>query len=195
GLAPTIVEQLLEIVRAIHDNGTTIILVEQSVNLALRLAQRALFMEKGEVRFSGPTAELLERKDILRSVFLKGAGSANGNGSGNGDSNGGGNGQKKPRVSARVRNRQADELLLKPPVLQTYGLTKRYGGVTAVNGVDLTVHEGQILGLIGPNGAGKTTIFDLICGFQSLDGGQFHILGHDVTRWTADRSAAAGLGR
>ena len=53
GLAPTIVEQLLGIVRAIHDQGCTIILVEQSVNVALTVATRAYFMEKGEVRFRG----------------------------------------------------------------------------------------------------------------------------------------------
>jgi len=70
GLAPTIVEQLLEIVRAIHRQGCTIILVEQSVNVALTIAERAYFMEKGEVRFSGPTEELLERGDLVRSVFL-----------------------------------------------------------------------------------------------------------------------------
>ena len=56
GLAPVIVEQLLEIVRAIHDNGTTIVVVEQSVNVAITLAERAVFLEKGEVRFDGPTA-------------------------------------------------------------------------------------------------------------------------------------------
>ena len=61
------------IVREIHAHGTTIILVEQSVNVALTLAERAVFMEKGEVRFPGPTAELLERPDVLRSVFLEGA--------------------------------------------------------------------------------------------------------------------------
>ncbi len=59
GLAPTIVEQLLDIVRQIHAQGCTIILVEQSVNVALTIASRAYFMEKGEVRFSGPTSELL----------------------------------------------------------------------------------------------------------------------------------------
>src|SRR5438445_12207264 len=73
GLAPTIVEQLLDIVRQIHEQGCTIILVEQSVNVALTVASRAYFMEKGEVRFSGPTQELLARGDILRSVFLQGA--------------------------------------------------------------------------------------------------------------------------
>src|SRR5438309_8991741 len=78
GLAPTIVEMLLNMVRAIHEQGCTIILVEQSVNVALTVAGRAYFMEKGEVRFQGPTEELLERGDILRSVFLQGSKSANG---------------------------------------------------------------------------------------------------------------------
>ena len=74
GLAPVIVEQLLPIVEAIRQQGTTIILVEQSVNLALTMAETAFFMEKGEIKFHGPTAELLDRPDVLRSVFLEGAG-------------------------------------------------------------------------------------------------------------------------
>jgi branched-chain amino acid transport system ATP-binding protein len=74
GLAPIVVEELLGVVRRIHDEGTAVILVEQSVNVALTVAHRALFMEKGEIRFSGPTAELLHRDDILRAVFLSGAG-------------------------------------------------------------------------------------------------------------------------
>jgi ABC-type branched-subunit amino acid transport system ATPase component len=73
GLAPTIVGQLLEVVREIHRRGTTLVIVEQSVNVALNLAERAVFMEKGQVRFTGPTADLLERPDILRSVFIAGA--------------------------------------------------------------------------------------------------------------------------
>jgi len=73
GLAPTIVGQLFDVVQGIHDAGVTVVLVEQSVNLALNLAKRAVFMEKGEVRFEGPTAELLDRPDILRSVFIAGA--------------------------------------------------------------------------------------------------------------------------
>ena len=76
GLAPVVVEQLLPIVRRIRDAGTTVILVEQSVNVALTMADTAYFMEKGEIRFHGPTAELLERPDVLRSVFLEGAASA-----------------------------------------------------------------------------------------------------------------------
>ncbi len=75
GLAPAVVEQLLPMVHEISAAGTTIILVEQSVNLALTLAETAYFMEKGEIRFHGATAELLDRPDILRSVFLEGAAS------------------------------------------------------------------------------------------------------------------------
>src|SRR5205823_5503348 len=78
GLAPTVVEQLLDIVRAIAELGTTIVLVEQSVNLALTVARRAVFMEKGEVKFSGSTTELMRRPDILRSVYLKGSAAAAG---------------------------------------------------------------------------------------------------------------------
>jgi branched-chain amino acid transport system ATP-binding protein len=73
GLAPAVVQELLDAVRGINASGTAVVLVEQSVNVALTLAERAYFMEKGEVRFSGPTSELLERSDLLRSVFLEGA--------------------------------------------------------------------------------------------------------------------------
>jgi branched-chain amino acid transport system ATP-binding protein len=73
GLAPLVVQQLLEIVKDIHKRGTTIILVEQSVNVALTVAEHAYFMEKGQIRYDGPTSELLKRTDILRSVFLEGA--------------------------------------------------------------------------------------------------------------------------
>lgn len=73
GLAPAVVADLLDLVRIIHANGTTIVIVEQSVNVALSVAQRAIFMEKGEVRFDGDASELRDRSDLLRSVFLHGA--------------------------------------------------------------------------------------------------------------------------
>jgi ABC-type branched-subunit amino acid transport system ATPase component/sugar phosphate permease len=72
GLAPMTVDRLLETVRRVNAEGTTVILVEQSVNRAMSLARRAFFIERGEIRFDGPTAELLERPDLLRPVFLTG---------------------------------------------------------------------------------------------------------------------------
>jgi ABC-type branched-subunit amino acid transport system ATPase component len=70
GLAPVIVGELLEIVERIHQSGVTVVLVEQSLNIACKLCERAVFLEKGEVRFEGRTADLLERDDIARAVFL-----------------------------------------------------------------------------------------------------------------------------
>ena len=76
GLAPVIVGQLLDMVRRINEGGTAVVLVEQSVNIALSLVDHAYFMEKGEMRFDGPAAELLARDDLLRAVFLEGASKA-----------------------------------------------------------------------------------------------------------------------
>jgi X-X-X-Leu-X-X-Gly heptad repeat protein len=73
GLAPVIVGQLLEMVRAINNEGSAVVLVEQSVNIALNLVDHAYFMEKGEMRFDGKASDLLARTDLLRAVFLRGA--------------------------------------------------------------------------------------------------------------------------
>ncbi|HWC36377.1 MAG TPA: MFS transporter [Mycobacteriales bacterium] len=73
GLAPVIVGQLLEMVKRINANGTAVVLVEQSVNIALNLVDHAFFMEKGEMKFDGRSADLLARDDLLRAVFLHGA--------------------------------------------------------------------------------------------------------------------------
>ncbi len=72
GLAPVAVEQLLGRITSLRERGLTIVIVEQSVNVALSVADRAVFMEKGRVRFDGPAADLFERGDLLRAVFLGG---------------------------------------------------------------------------------------------------------------------------
>jgi ABC-type branched-subunit amino acid transport system ATPase component/sugar phosphate permease len=74
GLAPVVVGHLLDLVRRVNAEGTAVVLVEQSVNVALSLVDHAYFMEKGEIRFDGPAADLLDRTDLLRAVFLDGAG-------------------------------------------------------------------------------------------------------------------------
>ena len=73
GLAPLIVQQLVKIVHDINRQGVSIILVEQSANLALSITDHAYFIEKGQIRFDGSSRELLERDDLLRSVFLAAA--------------------------------------------------------------------------------------------------------------------------
>jgi len=180
GLAPTIVEQLLGIVRRIRDDGTAIILVEQSINVALTISDRAYFLEKGEVRFEGGTDELLERNDIVRSVFLEG---------GRDRSAATGETVKVPAVPARHSPVERE------PVLHLESVTKRFGGITAVDDTTFTLHRGEILGLIGPNGAGKTTIFDLVSGFLMPDAGRITFDERDVTADPPDRRAWLGLGR
>jgi ABC-type branched-subunit amino acid transport system ATPase component len=70
GLAPLVVQRLLAVVRELQARGMTMIIVEQSLNVALSIADRAVFMEKGEVKFEGVASELLERDDLVRAVFL-----------------------------------------------------------------------------------------------------------------------------
>jgi branched-chain amino acid transport system ATP-binding protein len=72
GLSPVAVQVLIDAVRTINATGTTVVIVEQSLNIAATVCERALFLEKGTVRFDGPPGELLERGDIARSVFLGG---------------------------------------------------------------------------------------------------------------------------
>lgn len=70
GLAPVIVAQLLDVVRRLTDDGVGVVIVEQQVDLALAVSDRAYFLERGLVRFEGPAGELRGRTDLLRAVFL-----------------------------------------------------------------------------------------------------------------------------
>lgn len=70
GLAPIVVQDILGTVEGLKARGLTMVIVEQSVNVALSVADRAVFMEKGRVRFEGPAGGLLERRDLVRAVFL-----------------------------------------------------------------------------------------------------------------------------
>jgi ABC-type branched-subunit amino acid transport system ATPase component len=76
GLAPVVVQGLIEVVRGLQANGVTVVLVEQSLNIAASLCADAVFMEKGSVRFAGATADLLASDDIARAVFLGAAGAS-----------------------------------------------------------------------------------------------------------------------
>jgi ABC-type branched-subunit amino acid transport system ATPase component/MFS family permease len=194
GLAPVMVEQLLPMISAIRDQGTTVIIVEQSVNLALTIAETAYFMEKGEIRFHGPTAELLDRPDILRSVFLEGGAGA-GRASGPAAAPPGAARRTAGPAGGSADARQADPGGPAAAALEVTDLRVRFGGIQAVGGVSLLAAPGEIVGIIGPNGAGKTTLFDLISGFTRADAGRVVLGGRDLTGHAPDQRARAGLGR
>jgi len=80
-------------------------------------------------------------------------------------------------------------------LLVAQGLTKRFGGLTAVNRVDFSVHEGQIAGVIGPNGSGKTTLFNLLSGYFPPTEGSISFLGQDITRLTPYQRVVLGMSR
>ena len=193
GLAPTIVGQLIEVVRTIHATGVTIVVVEQSINVALQLAERAVFMEKGEFRFTGSTQDLLDRPDILRSVFIAGA-SAGAAVAGGKPARGRRRAKAAPVVVPAPDRRPAPGPDA-PVALSTRGVVKRFGGINAVNRVDLDLREGEILGLIGQNGAGKTTLFDCVSGFLPVDEGRIRLGDEDITDLPPHRRAGLGLGR
>jgi len=80
-------------------------------------------------------------------------------------------------------------------LLDIQGLRQRFGGVTALDGADLTVEQGRITGLIGPNGAGKTTLFNAVTGALRPNDGHVYFAGTEVTGWRPDRLAEVGLSR
>jgi branched-chain amino acid transport system ATP-binding protein len=80
-------------------------------------------------------------------------------------------------------------------LLSLHGVTRRFGGLVAVDAIDLEVPDGGVTAVIGPNGAGKTTLFNLISGFQTPDGGQIVFAGEDITARPPEAIAAAGLVR
>src|SRR4051794_8034531 len=80
-------------------------------------------------------------------------------------------------------------------LLDIAGLTRRFGGVTAVNDLSLIVDEGELVSIIGPNGAGKTTVFNLVTGLDTPDAGTIRFAGQDITGLPAEQVAARGLAR
>jgi branched-chain amino acid transport system ATP-binding protein len=80
-------------------------------------------------------------------------------------------------------------------ILEVRGIGKQFGGLTALDGVDVTVNEGELVGLVGPNGAGKSTLFNIIAGAFPPTRGQVLLRGRDVTRLSSHDRARHGIAR
>lgn len=81
------------------------------------------------------------------------------------------------------------------PLLEVKGLTKKFGGLTAINSVDFTMEPNQIVSVIGPNGAGKTTFFNMISGYYPVDSGTIIFDGHSLTALTPEKVASYKIAR
>jgi branched-chain amino acid transport system ATP-binding protein len=84
---------------------------------------------------------------------------------------------------------------LSTPALETVGLTRRFGGLAAVDDVSLSCHHGEVHAVIGPNGAGKTTLINMLSGDLPASSGRIWVRGRDVTGLSADRISQLGVGR
>jgi branched-chain amino acid transport system ATP-binding protein len=80
-------------------------------------------------------------------------------------------------------------------LLEARSLTRRFGGLLAVDGVDLSVARGSVHGVIGPNGAGKTTLLNLVAGVHGVTSGTLHFSARDITRYSTAKRARAGIRR
>ena len=171
GLSPLVVEQLLGAIQSMRAAGTAILLVEQSMNVAVAVADRVYVMENGAVRFSGSADELAAHPELLWSIYVQKAS----------ESLAPAGGAAAPDGAARA--------------LEVRGVSLQFGGNAALMDVTLHADHGEIVGIIGPNGAGKTTLFDVISGFLRPDDGIVELAGVDVTGRTAAARARLGLGR
>jgi ABC-type branched-subunit amino acid transport system ATPase component/ABC-type branched-subunit amino acid transport system permease subunit len=178
GLAPDATRRVQDRLRALRDDGVAVVVVEQSIDRAVELADRATFLDRGTVRYTGAPRGLLERPDLVRATFL---------------------GAAAGRLDAADPAHDARDTATRPAALELRDVHVRFGGVDALAGVSLTVARGEIVGVIGPNGAGKTTLFDAVSGFVRLDGGRVVLrTDHDaldVTVLAPHARAALGLGR
>ncbi len=179
GLSPDAIRPVHDRLRSLRDDGVAVVVVEQSIDRAIELADRATFLDQGTVRYAGPPDGLVHRPDLVRATFL---GAAAGG------------------VDAVHATHERGTRPSRPPALELHDLRVRYGGVDALAGVSITVARGEIVGVIGPNGAGKTTLFDAVSGFVRLDEGTVVLRpdpegARDVTNVAPHERASLGLGR
>ncbi|MDQ2649924.1 MAG: ATP-binding cassette domain-containing protein, partial [Actinomycetota bacterium] len=167
GLAPQVLDELVGALVRFRDAGCTIVVVDQRLDHLAGVADRAVFLERGEVRYDGPVADLL---DDPRAGLT--------------DPN------TRP-AGARVR---PADLPARGAALEVVDVSVAYGSVRVLEGVSLAVPVGAVLGVVGGNGAGKTTLLDAVAGYVD-HAGDVRISGHDVGGATPAARARQGLGR
>src|SRR3954447_16453469 len=173
GLAPQVVEKIGETIQVINSQGTSIVLVEQNAASALKIAHRATMLEVGRATLEGSSAELSE-SDEVRERYL---------GLGRGPEVG-----KVEPVTPITGQRT-------PLPLRVEDLTMRFGGLTALDEVSLTVEPGSMHAVIGPNGAGKSTLLNVFTGVYRATEGRARYGDSVLTDLRPPRIAALGVSR
>jgi ABC-type branched-subunit amino acid transport system ATPase component/ABC-type branched-subunit amino acid transport system permease subunit len=175
GLSPEALKAVLEVLLQLAEEGTSVVLVEQSISTAMAVADSAVFLESGRVRYQGPAQSLRDHPELFASVAFGAAGSV-----------GGGS------EVARARRQQR---LDREAVLVVAGVSAAYGEVRVVDEVSFEVAAGEVVGILGPNGAGKTSLFDALSGLLPLSAGSVTLGGADLTGASPHARARQGLMR
>ena len=174
GLSPEALATVLELLLQLAEQGTAVVLVEQSISTAMSIADSAIFLESGRVRYQGPAQALREHPELFASVAFGAGGSVGG-------------GSEVARARKLLTERE--------PVLQVEHVTAGYGEVRVVDDVSFTVAAGEVVGILGPNGAGKTSLFDCLSGILPVQDGSVTLDGTDVTGLLPHLRAQRGLMR
>ena len=176
GLSPEALAAVLDAVRELAATGTAVVLVEQSISAAISLADTALFLDSGRVRYQGPAQALRDHPELFASIAFGAGGASVGAGS---------------EVTRMHRQQRAE----RDVVLRVEGVSASYGTVRVVDNVTFDLANGEVLGVIGPNGAGKTSLFDCLSGLLVAGEGTVELAGQDVTALPPHKRASLGLMR
>jgi ABC-type branched-subunit amino acid transport system ATPase component len=177
GLAPQLVDHIGEIVVKIHQQGVSVVLVEQNAAMALAVAQRAYVLEVGRVTLSGEVAEL-RRSEEVRERYLGIAAKAT---------------DGPARAPGRPMRREAAARA--PRELCAEGVTVRFGGLLALSEVSLTLAPGSTHAVIGPNGAGKSTLLNILTGVYRARAGRVRYGDSVISGLRPPQIAALGVSR
>jgi len=159
GLNGRDLEEVIELIRTIHRQGRSLILVEHVEGVVASLVSRVLVIDWGKVIAEGTPAEVSADPQV-REVYL-----------------GGGHAATPPQTRAATRSSGTDA-----PLLRVAEVTTRYGDIVALRDVSIDVDEAEIVAVLGANGAGKSTLAGTISGLLRPTSGRVQLSGRDITR-------------
>jgi branched-chain amino acid transport system ATP-binding protein len=189
GLIDSEIDELIALIRSIIDSRTAIVIVEHVIRIVRECCSQLMVLNFGRKLIEGPTAEILANDEVAAIYLGTAAQPAR---------------AAQPAVSpaaAPDKQRSALAALVAPkaaaataPLLQLERICAGYGQARVLNGVDLSLREGQAVAILGANGAGKTTLAGVVSGALKPTSGRLFIGGQDVTGLSPHRIAALGVG-
>jgi branched-chain amino acid transport system ATP-binding protein len=197
GLIDSEITELIALIHSVADERTAIVIVEHVIRVVRECCSQLMVLNFGRTLIAGPTAEILAN-DQVAAVYL-GTGGVTGVLAGDG-------GMPDPasdvvHLAAPDRERAVLSALTAPepdkaiaaPLLQLQSISAGYGQARVLEGIDLTVEQGQAVAILGANGAGKTTLARVISGALTPTSGRLRVSGQDVTGSPPHRVAALGV--